>query len=114
MLTRTPEYPVFIGIFFIGYFLFEVPSNLVMAKIRPSFYLPSIVLAWGCVVIGMSQAATYEGFLVGRFFLGSIEAGLFPGALYLMTCWYTKKEIGKLTNCTSSTIPTCAWRGPIL
>jgi MFS family permease len=77
------EYSLFIATFFVGYFLFEVPSNLVMGKLRPSFYLPSIVTAWGAVVIGMSQAKGYEGFLIGRFFLGAIEAGLFPGAIFM-------------------------------
>ena len=79
----TAEYSLFIATFFVGYFLFEVPSNLVMGKLRPSFYLPSIVTAWGAVVIGMSQAKGYEGFLIGRFFLGAIEAGLFPGAIFM-------------------------------
>jgi MFS family permease len=82
-------------LFFVGYFLCEVPSNMIMNKSRPSIYLPTIVWVWGCVVIGLSQAASYEGFLAARFFLGCIEAGLFPGAIYLLTCWYTKKEIGK-------------------
>lgn len=54
-----------------------------MNKIRPSLYLPTIVTVWGAVVAGMSQAKGYEGFLIGRFFLGAIEAGLFPGAIFM-------------------------------
>lgn len=74
--------------------LFEVPSNMLLMKIKPSIYLSTIVWVWGCVVIGMSQSQNGRGSLAGRFFPGAIEAGLFPGALFLLTCWYTKREIG--------------------
>ncbi|KAG5814607.1 hypothetical protein H9Q74_012132 [Fusarium xylarioides] len=70
----------------VGYFLCEVPSNIIMNKSRPSIYLPTIVWVWGYIVIVLSQANNYKGFLAGRFFLGYIEAGLFPGAIYLLTC----------------------------
>jgi len=43
----------------------------------------------------MSQTKSATGLLVGRFFLGAIEAGLYPGALFILTCWYTKKEVGE-------------------
>ncbi|KAJ3530612.1 hypothetical protein NM208_g9250 [Fusarium decemcellulare] len=89
------DYSLLVYLFFVGYFLCEVPSNMIMNKCRPSLYLPTIIWVWGCVVLGLSQANNYEGFLAGRFFLGCIEAGLFPGAIFLLTCWYTKKEIGK-------------------
>ena len=89
------DYSLLVYLFFVGYFLCEVPSNMIMNKCRPSIYLPTIVWVWDCIVIALSQAKNYNGFLAGRFFLGCIEAGLFPGAIYLLTCWYTKKEIGK-------------------
>ncbi|KAF4471530.1 major facilitator superfamily transporter [Fusarium albosuccineum] len=89
------DYSLLVYLFFVGYFLYEVPSNIIINKCRPSLYLPTIIWVWGCVVLGLSQAKNYEGFLAGRFFLGCIEAGLFPGAIFLLTCWYTKKEIGK-------------------
>jgi MFS family permease len=56
--------------------------------------LATIVWVWGCVVLGMSQTKSATGLLIGRFFLGAIEAGLYPGALFILTCWYTKKEVG--------------------
>jgi MFS family permease len=95
LLTQT-DYSLIISIFFIGYTLFEVPSNLILAKMRPSVYLNTIMAVWGVCVAAMSQCKTREHLLIGRFFLGCIEAGLFPGALYLLTCWYTKGEIGWL------------------
>ncbi|OBS17641.1 hypothetical protein FPOA_09377 [Fusarium poae] len=92
---KDQDYSLLVYLFFVGYFLCEVPSNMMMNKFRPSVYLPTIVWVWGCIVIALSQAADFKGFLAGRFFLGCIEAGLFPGAIYLLTCWYTRKEIGK-------------------
>ncbi|KAJ3548511.1 hypothetical protein NM208_g979 [Fusarium decemcellulare] len=89
------QYSLLVSLFFVAYVLFEVPSNMVLMKIKPSIYLPTICVIWGSVIIGMSQSKNQSSFLAGRFFLGAIEAGLFPGALFLLTCWYTKKEVGK-------------------
>jgi MFS family permease len=75
--------------------LFEVPSNLLLNKIRPSLYLSIIMAVWGGAVAAMSSSNTSQHMLVGRFFLGCIEAGVFPGSLYLLTCWYKKEEVGK-------------------
>ncbi|XXH00611.1 catabolic L-serine/threonine dehydratase [Hypoxylon texense] len=69
------NYSMLISIFFIAYLVLEVPSNLVLARCRPSLYLPGIMAAWGILVAGMSQVKTYQGILVCRFFLGMIEAG---------------------------------------
>lgn len=68
---------------------------MILMKIKPSIYLSTIIWVWGCVVIAMSQTKNASGFMAGRFFLGAIEAGLFPGAIFILTCWYTKKEVGK-------------------
>lgn len=96
-----------------AYVIFEVPSNMrvsiaivraetslltsnrLLMKIKPSIYLSTIVWVWGCAIVGMSQATDSRAFVAGRFFLGMIEAGLFPGAVFLLSCWYTKREIGK-------------------
>lgn len=89
------EYAMLLSVFFIGYLVCEVPSNLLLTRSRPSWYLPGIMIVWGAVCSCMSAAKNYEGMLAMRFFLGCIEAGFFPGVLYLMTCWYKKAEIGK-------------------
>jgi MFS family permease len=83
-----------ISIFFIGYVVWEVPSNIVMARTRPSLYLPGLMVVWGALVAGMSQTKGYHDILIYRFFLGVIEAGFLPGVMYLMSCWYKKSEIG--------------------
>ncbi|KAK5163156.1 uncharacterized protein LTR77_010940 [Saxophila tyrrhenica] len=88
-------YAMLINIFFIAYLLGEIPSNLILARSRPSLYLPGIMAIWGALVCGMSQVDSYGGMLAYRFFLGLIEAGFLPGVLYLMTCWYKRNEVGK-------------------
>ena len=84
-----------ISIFFIGYLVYEIPSNLILARCAPSWYLPGLMVAWGTLVSGMSQVKDYHGILVCRFFLGMIEAGFMPGVMFIMSCWYKKDEIGK-------------------
>ena len=83
-----------LSIFFIGYLICEVPSNLLLVRSRPSWYLPGIMIIWGMLSAVMSVVKNYEGMLALRFFLGAIEAGFFPGVLFLMTCWYKKSEVG--------------------
>ncbi|KAK1521071.1 allantoate permease [Colletotrichum abscissum] len=89
------QYAMLLSIFFIGYLVCEVPSNMLLTRSRPSYYLPGIMIVWGTVCSVMSVVKNYEGMLALRFFLGCIEAGFFPGVLYVMTCWYKKAEIGK-------------------
>ncbi|KAF2019920.1 allantoate permease [Aaosphaeria arxii CBS 175.79] len=89
------QYALLLGIFFIGYLICEVPSNLLLTRARPSYYLLGLMIVWGTVCSLGSVVKTYQHMLVLRFFLGCIEAGFFPGVLFLMTCWYKKAEIGK-------------------
>ncbi|KAJ5302191.1 hypothetical protein N7508_007054 [Penicillium antarcticum] len=89
------RYAMLINVFFIAYVILEVPSNLILARFRPSWYLPALMVAWGSLVAGMSQVQSYRGILVIRFFLGLIEAGFMPGVMLIMSCWYKKNEIGK-------------------
>ncbi|KAK4155740.1 major facilitator superfamily domain-containing protein [Chaetomidium leptoderma] len=79
--------------FFFPYAAFEVPSNLMLKKVRPSIWLPSIMVAWGFVMTLMGIVHNYTGLLTARFFLGVTEAGLFPGVAYYLTNWYKRDEI---------------------
>ena len=81
------------SIYFVGYIIMQVPSNLVLTRVRPSYYLATAALVWG--VISASQAAckTYSGLVVARLFLGFAEAPVFPGCLFLMSSWYTRREV---------------------
>jgi hypothetical protein len=67
----TTQYSACLAIFFAFYVIFEVPSNMVMKAWRPSMWLPTIMLAWGGVMIGMGFVRDFKGLLVTRVFLGS-------------------------------------------
>lgn len=87
-----PEYNWCLTIFFFSYAAFEVPSNLLLKRLRPSFWLPTIMVAWGVVMTLMGIVQNYSGLLAARFFLGVTEAGLFPGVAYYITMWYCRHE----------------------
>lgn len=70
-----PQYNWCLTIFFFSYSAFEVPSNLILKKLRPSIWLPSIMVAWGVVMTLMGIVQNYAGLLSARFFLGVTEAG---------------------------------------
>jgi len=78
--------------FFFTYAAFEVPSNLLLKRLRPSVWLPSIMVAWGIVMTLMGIVQNYHGLLIARIFLGVTEAGLFPGVAYYITMWYCRHE----------------------
>ncbi|KAJ9090793.1 hypothetical protein QFC20_007820 [Naganishia adeliensis] len=72
----------------------QVPSNIIIAKItRPSWYIAGAMLIWGAISVLTGITHNFVGALLTRFFLGFIEAAFLPGALFLLSKWYTKKEI---------------------
>ncbi|HEV8096796.1 MAG TPA: MFS transporter [Burkholderiales bacterium] len=76
------------GVFFIGYFLFEVPSNLMLEKIGARKTLLRIMFLWGLCAAGMMLVETTTSFYILRFLLGAFEAGFFPGIILYLTYWY--------------------------
>jgi sugar phosphate permease len=82
------------GVFFIGYSLFEVPSNLILTRIGARATLTRILIPWGLVSIAMVYVSSPAIFYVMRFLLGAFEAGLVPGALFLLTQWFPQKRRG--------------------
>lgn len=76
------------GIFFIGYFLFELPSNLLMQRFGPRFWIARIMVTWAVVSAGMIFVSTPTQFYVLRFLLGVAEAGFFPGIVFYLTLWF--------------------------
>jgi len=81
------QYNWCLTVFFFTYAAFEVPSNLLLKKLRPSVWLPTIMVAWGIVMTLMGIVQNYHGLLIARIFLGVTEAGLFPGVAYYITMW---------------------------
>ncbi|OZJ04709.1 hypothetical protein BZG36_01816 [Bifiguratus adelaidae] len=84
-----------LSIFFFGYLLNEVPSNMILARTRPSIFLPGIMVAWGIISACTAAVQSYPGLLVIRFVLGLVESGFFPGVLFLLSSWYKRTEIAK-------------------
>lgn len=79
-------------IYFFGYVLFEVPSNIVLKRFTPSIWLPTLMIAWGIVGVCMGLVHNFGGLLGTRFLLGLTEAGLFPGVVYYLSMWYARHE----------------------
>jgi ACS family tartrate transporter-like MFS transporter len=76
------------GIFFIGYFIFEVPSNLALEKFGASRWIARIMVTWGIISALMSLTSGESSFYILRFLLGVAEAGFFPGIILYLTYWY--------------------------
>lgn len=81
------------GIFFIGYLLFEVPSNMILQKIGARIWISRIIISWGIVVIVTAAASDALQLAALRFILGVAEAGFFPGIILYITCWFRRKDL---------------------
>lgn len=93
-LNMTSEqYLITLSVFFIGYCLFEVPSNIMLKRTSPTFWLPTIMLVWGIVATLMALSKSFGGLLAARFFLGATEAGVFPGAIFYLSMWYSRRRL---------------------
>jgi ACS family tartrate transporter-like MFS transporter len=93
------------GIFFIGYFLFEVPSNLILAKTGARVWIARIMITWGIISSLMMFAKTPAMFNTLRFLLGVAEAGFFPGMIYYLTNWYPAVERARAISRFMMAIP---------
>ncbi|AZD09337.1 putative MFS-type transporter [Pseudomonas chlororaphis] len=83
------------GLFFIGYALFEVPSNMLLQRVGARIWLTRIMFTWGLVATAMAFVQNETQFYVLRFLLGVAEAGFFPGVIYYFTRWLPGVERGK-------------------
>ncbi|KAF7560949.1 hypothetical protein G7046_g3207 [Stylonectria norvegica] len=88
------EYNVVLSVTFVGYILMQVPSNMVLSKVRPSWYLAVCMMAWGIVSGCTGAVQGFGGLVACRFFLGVTEAPFFVGVAFLFSGWYTRKELG--------------------
>lgn len=94
------EYAYGLGasLFFIGYFIFEVPSNLFLERFGASRWFARIMVSWGAVTIALAFTQSPTMFYILRFLLGVCEAGFFPGVLYLLTLWFPKDYRGRMVG----------------
>jgi ACS family tartrate transporter-like MFS transporter len=80
------------GLFFIGYFLFEIPSNLILHRVGARAWIARIMISWGVVAMAMAAVRGAASFYLLRFLLGVAEAGFFPGIILYLTYWYPARE----------------------
>ncbi|KAI8229275.1 hypothetical protein K4K54_001608 [Colletotrichum sp. SAR 10_86] len=86
------QYSIVLVVFFIGYVLFEPPSNMILVRARPSLYLPFIMALWGVLTCIMSVVKEYHHLIVLRVFVGIMESGFAPGILLIISSWYRRGE----------------------
>lgn len=84
------RYSLMTLVFFITYTIFQPPMTVMCRKIGPRFFLPGICLLWGCVIIGFGFSQEWTTLVALRLILGILEAGYFPGCVYLLSTWYTR------------------------
>ncbi|KAL2365569.1 hypothetical protein RJZ56_001501 [Blastomyces dermatitidis] len=82
-----------ISILFVGYVLMQIPSNMLITRVRPSIYMSSWMVVWSIVSACTALVKSYSGMVVCRFLLGVTEAPFYPGATYLLAIFYTRKEV---------------------
>jgi sugar phosphate permease len=88
------QYQTAVSLLFVTYILTELPSNLVVKKLRPSRWIAFLTVSWGIIATLTGLAQNYAGLIVCRLLLGAAEGGLFPGMAIYLTLFYSKKELG--------------------
>lgn len=86
------QFNVALMVFLVAYALFEVPSNILLKKLRPSRWLAFLMFCWGVTTMCMGATHSFATVTGVRFLLGVFEAGLFPGLVYYLTFWYRHDE----------------------
>lgn len=86
------------GLFFIGYFLCEVPSNLALERFGARRWFARILFTWGVITMAMALVSGPVSFYVLRFLLGAAEAGLYPGILYFLTKWFPMRHRARIVG----------------
>ncbi|PVH77347.1 MFS general substrate transporter [Cadophora sp. DSE1049] len=90
---NSTQYQTSVMILFVGYLAGQVPSNMLLTRIRPSYYMAACMALWAVVSALTAVCTNYTGLVLCRFFLGVTEAPFYPGALYILSTFYTRKEI---------------------
>src|SRR5258708_2964981 len=96
------------GIFFIGYFIWEVPSNLMLQRVGARRWIGPIMIVWGLISSASMFAKTPALFYTLRFLLGTIESGFFPGVVLYLTFWFPRTHLAKTISMFMSAIALAA------
>lgn len=87
------RYSIALLVFFVTYFLFEMPTTLILRPVGPRLLLNGLVLSWGLVMLGMGFANDWRVIVVCRMLIGVFEAGFLPCCMYLLSSWYQRYEV---------------------
>src|SRR6516165_3302905 len=93
------------GVFFLGYCLFEVPSNLVLHRVGARRWISRIMISWGVISAAMMFVRTASTFYVLRFLLGAAKAGFFPGVVYYLSHWYPEGQRARAIAAFMTAVP---------
>jgi len=93
------------GVFFLGYCLFEVPSNLILHRVGARLWISRIMITWGVISAAMMFVRTAPSFYVLRFLLGAAEAGFFPGVVYYLSHWYPEGQRARAIAAFMTAVP---------
>jgi len=99
------------GIFFVSYFLCEVPSNLILQKLGARLWIARIMITWGVLAAGMALVTGPRSFYVMRLLLGAAEAGFFPGVILYLTYWFPAEYRARVVGWFTVAIPVSSFLG---
>jgi MFS transporter, ACS family, tartrate transporter len=111
LAITSQQYGLLTGIFFIGYFLFEIPSNLLLHKIGARIWIARILISWGIVAILTGFVQNVSQLYAARFLLGLAEAGYFPGIVLYLTYWFPQREQARAIALFMTAIPVASILG---
>jgi MFS family permease len=99
------------GIFFVSYFLFEVPSNLLLEKLGARLWIARIMITWGFLAAGTAFVVGPKSFYTMRLLLGAAEAGFFPGVILYLTYWFPSEYRARIVGMFTVAIPVSSFLG---
>jgi len=92
LAITSQQFGLLVGVFFFGYFLCEIPSNLLLHKIGARIWIARILISWGIIAALTGVVHSVSQLYVARFLLGVMEAGFFPGIVLYLTYWFRQRE----------------------
>ncbi|KAI1312046.1 MFS general substrate transporter [Xylaria venustula] len=98
------RYNIALFVFFIPHTLLEIPSNLIIKRVRPSLYFSTLMFGWGIVNMSMGFIKTYPQLVVLRVLLGALESGVIPGVIYMTSMYYRRHQLQFRTSLFFSSV----------
>ena len=105
------QFGLLAGIFFWGYFIFEVPSNLLLHRVGARMWIGRILVTWGIVAMAAGAVQNVQQFYVARFLLGVAEAGFFPGIILYLTYWFRQRDQARVISLFVTALPVASILG---